>query len=279
MAYFFMASCTPLNPLKYWGRAVVTTRFGNMYWRYEGYSKSKLRELLTKQREKKIIYKKYILKLLLNTVTAGIEAFVTLGNKFLYACVIEVCHLWAHSYFDTFHWLITVGTLWAQPVLQVGKQVVDARSKIRAVRWVVKQLLVEILQQCLSASIPRLLFWMPLCTFFSVSQYTSDVTVVPCCMNSTTSIPFLSQKTATIGFLANNVCLNSFGLFGECVCIHCSDCSLVSTTATRTMWLRNSLPSLWYHSKKVKAEAILSFCVHPWTFLEPILCKTCDSVV
>jgi hypothetical protein len=38
--------------------------------------------------------------------------------------------------------------------------------------------------------------------FFSVSQYTSDVIVVPCFMNSTISTPFLSQKTATIGFLA-----------------------------------------------------------------------------
>jgi hypothetical protein len=34
----------------------------------------------------------YILKLLLNVVTAGIEALV-LGNKFLYACVKEVCRL------------------------------------------------------------------------------------------------------------------------------------------------------------------------------------------
>jgi hypothetical protein len=42
-------------------------------------------------RKKIIIYKKYILKLLLNIVTAGIEALVALGNKFLYACVKEVC--------------------------------------------------------------------------------------------------------------------------------------------------------------------------------------------
>jgi hypothetical protein len=50
------------------------------------------------------------------------------------------------------------------------------------------------------------------------------------------------------------------------VCIHCFDYSLVSTftnethvssPVTRTMSLRNSSPSLWYHSKKVKAEAIL----------------------
>jgi hypothetical protein len=38
-----------------------------------------------------------------------------------------------------------------------------------------------------------------------VSQYTSDVIVVPCCMNSTISTPFLSQKAAAISFLADNV--------------------------------------------------------------------------
>jgi hypothetical protein len=48
-------------------------------------------ELLTKQakREKFIIY---ILKLLLNIVTHGLETLV-LENKFLCACVREVCHL------------------------------------------------------------------------------------------------------------------------------------------------------------------------------------------
>jgi hypothetical protein len=35
----------------------------------------------------------YILKLLLNIVTAGIEALVVSGNKFLYVCVKEVCRL------------------------------------------------------------------------------------------------------------------------------------------------------------------------------------------
>jgi hypothetical protein len=93
---------------------------------------------------------------------------------------------------------------------------------------------------------------------FSVSQYTCDVIVAPCCRNSTISTPFLFQETGAISFLAD-VCLNFFGLFGECVCIHCFDCSLVSTFAnetqvsspvTCTMRLRNSSPSLWYCSKK-----------------------------
>jgi hypothetical protein len=45
-------------------------------------------ELLTKQANNT-----YILKLLLNVVTTGIEALVISGNKFLYACVREVCRL------------------------------------------------------------------------------------------------------------------------------------------------------------------------------------------
>jgi hypothetical protein len=63
---------------------------------------------------------------------------------------------------------------------------------------------------------------------FSISQYTCDVIVVPCCMNYTISTPFLSQNTVAISLLAE-VCLNFLGLFGECVSIHCLDCSLVST--------------------------------------------------
>jgi hypothetical protein len=35
----------------------------------------------------------HILQLLLNAVTAKIEAPVVVGNKFLYACVKEICHL------------------------------------------------------------------------------------------------------------------------------------------------------------------------------------------
>jgi hypothetical protein len=55
-------------------------------------------ELLTKQatRKKEILLyanNMYILKLLLNIVTAGIEALVISGKKFLFACVKEICHL------------------------------------------------------------------------------------------------------------------------------------------------------------------------------------------
>jgi hypothetical protein len=53
-------------------------------------------ELLTKQAMRKTILlyikNKYILKLLLNVVTSGIEGLVS-ENKFLYACVKEVYSL------------------------------------------------------------------------------------------------------------------------------------------------------------------------------------------
>jgi hypothetical protein len=85
----------------------------------------------------------YILKLHLNIVTTGIETRVPLMNKFLYAYVKEICCLWAQQHFDTFRQdLIIVEALWLQPVLQVDKQVVVAWSEIRAVRRVVKELLV-----------------------------------------------------------------------------------------------------------------------------------------
>jgi hypothetical protein len=95
----------------------------------------------------------------------------------------------------------------------------------------------------LYVSIPHLCFEVPYTVFFSVLQYTSDVIVVHYCMNSTISTPFLSQKIVAIIYLAD-ICLNFFGLFSECVCIHCFDCSLVSTFTNGTqvsspvMWLR-----------------------------------------
>jgi hypothetical protein len=52
------------------------------------------------------------------------------------------------SRFDAFHQiLIIVEELFSETVLHVGKQVAVARSEIRAVRRVVKQFPVEMLQQ------------------------------------------------------------------------------------------------------------------------------------
>jgi hypothetical protein len=113
---------------------------------------------------------------------------------------------------------------------------------IMAVRRVVKQVPVEILQQYFS---PRSYVWMcivmeqhytrcqhsmPLflkasMQFFSDSQYTSNTIMILYCIDSTISTPSLSQKTVEISFLADKVCLNFLGLLGECVCIQFFHCS------------------------------------------------------
>jgi hypothetical protein len=88
----------------------------------------------------------YLFKLLLNITTATIEALFILGNKFLYACVKEVCRVWDQPCFDTYlQVLIIDDVLSLQQVPQVGKQVVAAWSEIRAVKRVVKELPGEIL--------------------------------------------------------------------------------------------------------------------------------------
>jgi hypothetical protein len=98
-----------------------------MLYKYQGHSESKFWLAVNKtSNEKKIfimVYTKYIYihKLLLNVVTAGIEAFVISRNKFLYACVKEDSRLWAQPHFVTFHQLlIIIEVLWSQRVLQVG---------------------------------------------------------------------------------------------------------------------------------------------------------------
>jgi hypothetical protein len=47
----------------------------------------------TSNEKKNIIHNAYILKLDLNVVIAGNEELVISGNKFLYACIKEVCRL------------------------------------------------------------------------------------------------------------------------------------------------------------------------------------------
>jgi hypothetical protein len=85
---------------------------------YEVYSESNLRwdvKKTSNENKKIILYteNQYILKLLLNIVTAWIEAPVLSGNKFLYACVKEVCGHCAQPRFDTFHQLLII----VEPIL------------------------------------------------------------------------------------------------------------------------------------------------------------------
>jgi hypothetical protein len=115
-----------------------------------------------------------------------------------------------------------------KPVLHVRKQVIVAWSEIRAVRKVVKQLPVEMLQLRSSASsalswrsttldisIPCLLFWMTLCSFFlnfamHFWHYCGPLLQE---FHFTIRNTFRSQKTVAISFLAK-ICLNIFTLFG-----------------------------------------------------------------
>jgi hypothetical protein len=95
--------------------------------------------------------------------------------------------------------------------------VIVTLSEIMAKRSVVKQFPAEILQQCSSMdscmwmrivleenytrcqhSAPSVL--NGLTQSFSASQYTCDVTVVPCCMNSTISTLFLSHRQLPSAF-------------------------------------------------------------------------------
>jgi hypothetical protein len=123
------------------------------YLIYDGYSESNLRwAVKTQTIRKKLLYTKnmYMLKLLIKAVSVGIEALLS-GNKFSYACIKEVQRLWAQTRFDIHQLVITAEARWSQSVLQAGKQVIAARSEISALRRVVKQLLVEMLQQCSGA--------------------------------------------------------------------------------------------------------------------------------
>jgi hypothetical protein len=145
--------------------------------------------------------------------------------------------------------LIIGEALWFQPLLQVGKQVVVARSNIRVVRRVVKELPVEMPrndQECsavyrrallrssttMYVSILHLLLWMVLCSFLVfwnmlVTSVCSLVAWIPL------TALFWPKKTAANSFLAD-ICLNFPGLFGDCVCSHCFDCSLASAFINET---------------------------------------------
>jgi hypothetical protein len=87
--------------------------------------------------------------------------------------------------------------------------------------------------------------------FFSIAQYASDVIVAPCCLNSIIT-PFLSQK-ALAASLLTDVCLNFLNSAAAALTAPWFQHSLMKPRflhVTCVMWLRNSLPSLWFCSKK-----------------------------
>jgi hypothetical protein len=164
-----------------------------------------------------------MLQLLLNLVSAGIETLLLSGIKFVYACVKEVYRLWDEPCFDTLHQLlITVEELWSQPVLLVFKQVAVARS-------VVKQLPVEMPQQCSSANahcheevLYRMSAFHAFCyewpyAVFSVLRNTlvtllwSSIAWIP----SSAPLSCRRKQLPSDLWQRDNVCLNFFNLFGN----------------------------------------------------------------
>jgi hypothetical protein len=126
---------------------------------------------------------------------------------------------------------------------------------------------------------------MDLHSFFSVSQYTCDIIVVPCYMSSTISTPFFSKKTVAISILADNIYIDFFSLF-------INVCASIALTA---LWFQPSQMKPRFHhlclmqcdweihrhlcgialKRSKPKEAIL--CIL-WAFSELILLRTCDSL-
>jgi hypothetical protein len=108
---------------------------------------------------------------------------------------------------------------------------------------------------------------------FSVSQYTSDTVVLAAWILPIALLSCPRKQLPSAYWQADNICLNFIGQSGEHVCIHCFECSFgfnihkwnhVSSPVTHMMWLRNSSPYSWYHSKKSKPKSFSAFCVHTW---------------
>jgi hypothetical protein len=155
--------------------------------------------------------------------------------------------------------LITAEVLWSQPVLQVVKQVIVTWSEIRAVRRMVKQLPDEMLQQCSSASscmtpdvsIPCLLFSMALHIFLVFRNILL--------MLLWFLVAWIPPSAGNVTFLA---CLVNVCAFTALTALWFQH-SQVSTPVARTMWFRNSSPSLWYRYKKSKPVPILCVLCTP----------------
>jgi hypothetical protein len=214
-----------------------------------------------------------MIKLLLNVDITIIEALVVSGNKFWYACVkrslppVSSVTFWYLASTPHYCWSAVI------PTSSSGRQqVVVIWSEIRVLRRVVKQLPVEMFQQCSSARS---------CTQMHIvmeEHYTEWHHSMHFVLNGPTQMfqcfvihiwcycgPLINEFHHQCSFpvpekLPSAVwqCLfNFFGFFVKCVCIHYFTCSLVSKIINKTqvsspvtcmMWLRNSLSSLWHHS-------------------------------
>jgi hypothetical protein len=85
----------------------------------------------------------------------------------------------------------------------------------------------------------------------------------------------LSQESVAISFLADSVCLNFFGLFGECVCIHCFDCWLLFGLSIKK-WNPNFFNCYAYY---VTENFIAIFVESLWKVkADDFLCVLCAAV-
>jgi hypothetical protein len=161
------------------------------------------------------------------------------------------------------------------------------RSEIRAIGWVVK-LPVEMLQHCSSVSCMRTPIikeqhYNRMSAFHGLySEWPYADLLVFRNILLTLRGPLLHEFHHQ---LYGRFCLNDFGLFGKCLCIHCFYCSLLSiftnenqVSSRVTMQLQSTSPSLWYRSKNVKEKAILCILCPPVSISGPNLRKTCDSL-
>jgi hypothetical protein len=182
-----------------------------------------------------------------------------------------------------------------QQVLQVRKQMSVTRSKIRAVRSVVKQFLAEELQQCSSESrCMRTRIVMEEHYEYTVCQHSMlfalnwptqyfwcfAVRLWHYCGSLLHEFhhqqPFPAPENSCHLLSSRQPFVYIFFSF---------DYSLVSTFTNKiqglspvTMWLRNSYSSLWYRSKKDKVEAILFVSCAPVCFFKHVLDKTYHSL-
>jgi hypothetical protein len=99
--------------------------------------------------------------------------------------------------------------------------------------------------------------------FSFAHAYTSDIIVVPCCIISTFSTPFLSYKIVAISFLVN-------------VCLHFLTC-LVSMSASTV------LTALWFQCSQMKCTRrfhhhICSIALKLSTKAKAIVCVFCATM-
>jgi hypothetical protein len=218
----------------------------------------------------------YILKLLLNSVTAGIDAHVS-GNKVLYACVKEVCRLFAHApcltpsinsflkCCDTNQFLGYTGEIMAVRRWSDNSQLKCSYADTHCHGGALHRMsafhafcsvLAYVFRYTLSTLLSSLVAWMSLPTLLScpIKQF-------PSTFWQTT---FVWTFSACLVNVCASTALTAFWFQ------HSQMKPRFPSPVTVTMWLRNSSQFLWYRFKKSKPKSFSSFYEHVLAFSEPI---------